>query len=40
MKYLSLYKTSTEHSDDNSRLVPNISLITDDKKLILTDFNQ
>ena len=39
MKYLSLYKTSTEHSDDNSRLVPNISLITDDKKLILTNEN-
>ena len=31
MKYLSLYKTSSEHSADNSRLVPNISLITDDK---------
>ena len=39
MKYLSLYKTSSEHSADNSRLTPNISLITDDKKLILTNEN-
>ena len=39
MKYLSLYKTSSEHSSDNSRLVPNISLITDEKKLILTNEN-
>ena len=39
MKYLSLYKTSSEHSADNSRLVPNISLITDEKKLILTNEN-
>ena len=39
MKYLSLYKTSSEHSSDNSRLIPNISLITDDKKLILTNEN-
>ena len=39
MKYLSLYKTSFEHSADNSRLVPNISLITDEKKMILTNEN-
>ena len=39
MKYLSLYKTSSEHSSDNSRLVPNISLITDEKKMILTNEN-
>ena len=32
MKYLSLYKTQSEHDSDNSRLVPNISLITDEKK--------
>ena len=31
-KYLSLYKTSSEYSGDNSRLIPNISLITDEKK--------
>ena len=36
MKYLSLYKTSSEYSGDNSRLIPNISLITDEKK---NDFN-
>ena len=38
-KYLSLYKTSSEHSSDNSRLVPNISLITDEQRLILTNEN-
>ena len=32
MKYLSLYKTQSEHDADNSRLVPNISLITGEKK--------
>ena len=39
MKYLSLYKTSSEHSADNSRLIPNISLITDEQRLILTNEN-
>ena len=39
MKYLSLYKTQSEHDADNSRLVPNISLITDEKKMILTNEN-
>ena len=39
MKYLSLYKTSSEHSADQSRLTPNISLITDEKKMILTNEN-
>ena len=38
-KYLSLYKTSSEHSSDNSRLIPNISLITDEQRLILTNEN-
>ena len=38
-KYLSLYKTQLEHDDDNSRLVPNISLITDEQRLILTNEN-
>ena len=37
MKYLSLYKTQSEHDSDNSRLIPNISLITDEKK---NDFNK
>ena len=39
MKYLSLYKTQSEHDSDNSRLVPNISLITDEQRLILTNEN-
>ena len=39
MKYLSLYKTQSEHDSDNSRLIPNISLITDEKKMILTNEN-
>ena len=38
-KYLSLYKTQSEHDSDNSRLVPNISLITGEQKLILTNEN-
>ena len=39
MGYLSLYKTLSEHGADNSRLTPNISLITDENKLILTTKN-
>ena len=39
MKYLSLYKTQSEHDSDNSRLIPNISLITDEQRLILTNEN-
>ena len=39
MGYLSLYKTLTEHGADNSRLTPNISLITDENRLILTTKN-
>ena len=39
MGYLSLYKTLSEHGADNSRLTPNISLITDENRLILTTKN-
>ena len=31
-KYLCLYKTLPEYRADNSRLIPNISLITNEKK--------
>ena len=40
MRYLSLYKTLTDHDTDASnRSIPNISLIIDEKKLILTNQN-
>ena len=40
MRYLSLYKTLTDHDTDTSnRSIPNISLIIDEKKLILTNEN-